>query len=268
MENEQPVPERESLGALFRRLRLERSLDIEAVAEETRIPAKTIRAMESDYYDALPPHAFAQGFYSLYAKMLDLDHIEVLQRYNEERNGGTPARTANKVYPPSWQHKNIGTMAGKPTFTIGSLIGFGLILIILIGAGISWWAGFNPATHASRWLRNFQKHPVETSISDQDVLSREEVEITDQSVPVSATKYELVAEFPEATEIRVVIDEEEARTIYIPAGSTKIWKARTSILLDLPSSSTARLSLNGVVVPLPESSGDKIIVSIPESMFD
>ena len=65
MRNDNAPEEFETLGALFRRLRLERSLEIKDVAEETRIPPKTVRAMEMDEYDRLPAPAFARGFYTL-----------------------------------------------------------------------------------------------------------------------------------------------------------------------------------------------------------
>ena len=67
------TPDNESLGMLLRKLRLERSLDISDVAEETKIPPATIRAMEADDYSSLPALAFARGFYAIYSEMLNLD---------------------------------------------------------------------------------------------------------------------------------------------------------------------------------------------------
>ena len=150
--------EQESLGSLFRKLRLERSLDISDIADETKIPANTIRAIEADDYDSLPAHAFARGFYSLYAKMLNLDQEEVLRRYREE-SGLTAVEQSQtqQIGKPSWQRRQVGSMAERPTSSAGSMIGLTIIILILAAAGICWYIGYNPAPGISKWLRGLQE---------------------------------------------------------------------------------------------------------------
>ena len=60
MEESSSTYTEESLGTLLRTIRIERSLDISEVAQETRIPPETLRAMEADDYKALPAMAFAR----------------------------------------------------------------------------------------------------------------------------------------------------------------------------------------------------------------
>jgi cytoskeletal protein RodZ len=154
------TPENESLGMLLRKLRLERSLDISDVAEETRIPPATIRAMEADDYSSLPALAFARGFYAIYSELLNLDQEEIVERFLSDYQQADFKDSAEDS-SSSLQGKQIGSMAERPTHFLRTAIGITVLAIILIGAGICWYAGYNPANHISQWLRSFQEPQVE-----------------------------------------------------------------------------------------------------------
>jgi cytoskeletal protein RodZ len=154
------TPENESLGMLLRKLRLERSLDISDVAEETKIPPATIRAMEADDYSSLPALAFARGFYAIYSELLNLDQEEIVERFLSDYQQADFKDSAEDS-SSSLQGKQIGSMAERPTHFLRTAIGITVLAIILIGAGICWYAGYNPANHISQWLRSFQEPQVE-----------------------------------------------------------------------------------------------------------
>ena len=154
------TPDNESLGMLFRKLRLERSLDINDVAEETRIPPATIRAMEADDYSSLPALAFARGFYAIYSDLLNLDQEEIVERFLSDYQQADFRGKADDA-STNLQGKQIGSMAERPTHFLRTAIGITILAIILIGAGICWYAGYNPANHISQWLRSFQEPQIE-----------------------------------------------------------------------------------------------------------
>jgi cytoskeletal protein RodZ len=154
------TPENESLGMLLRKLRLERSLDISDVAEETKIPPATIRAMEADDYNSLPALAFARGFYAIYSELLNLDQEEIVERFLSDYQQAD-FKDSDEDSSLSLQGKQIGSMAERPTHFLRTAIGITVLAIILIGAGICWYAGYNPANHISQWLRSFQEPQVE-----------------------------------------------------------------------------------------------------------
>ncbi len=154
------TPDNESLGMLLRKLRLERSLDINAVAEETKIPPATIRAMEADDYSALPALAFARGFYSIYSKLLSLDQEETVERFLADYHNADATKTTEGT-SPSLKGKQIGSMAERPSHFLRTAIGITILAVILIGASICWYAGYNPANHVSQWLRSFQDPEIE-----------------------------------------------------------------------------------------------------------
>ncbi len=154
------TPDNESLGMLLRKLRLERSLDISDIAEETKIPPATIRAMEADDYAALPALAFARGFYAIYSNILNLDQEAIVERFLNDYNDADFTSTS-EIASPSLKGKQIGSMAERPSHFLRTAIGITVLAIILIGTGICWYAGYNPANHVSEWLRSFQEPQVE-----------------------------------------------------------------------------------------------------------
>jgi cytoskeletal protein RodZ len=279
MEENSYKSEDESLGTLFRELRLERSLDIADVAEETKIPPKTLRAMEADDYASLPAMAFSRGFYSLYAKTLGLNPIEVLDRFESERGGGSQAKGIESVSAPSWQGRNIGTMSERPSITPGSLIGLALLLVIIIAAAVSWYAGYNPATDISKWLRGFQSSPVpiERVEEQSDEAAGPEMQTSTDETSTTApaeqptavvtssdkTTYQLVAEFVEADNISISIDGSPPQTMRFSEGSIEMWQAEKTISVEMDSNSKTQLYFNGAIIPLPQEQDGKILISLP-----
>lgn len=150
----------ESLGMLFRKLRLERSLDIRDVSEETKIPPATIRAMEADDHGSLPALAFARGFYAIYAELLNLDREETVKRFLDDYQNADLVKTPDAL-SPTIRGKQIGSMAERPSHFLRTAVGISILAVILIGTGICWYAGYNPANQISQWLRSFQEPHIE-----------------------------------------------------------------------------------------------------------
>jgi cytoskeleton protein RodZ len=69
-----------SIGQTFRRRRTEKSFTIEQVAQDTKINAKFLRAIEEDVWDVFPARVYMEGFLKRYAEYLGLNGEEALQR--------------------------------------------------------------------------------------------------------------------------------------------------------------------------------------------
>ncbi len=71
----------ESLGEKLRQAREERGITISEVAEQTRISALYLEAIEKDDYRTLPGGIFNKGFVKSFAKYVGVDEHEALQDY-------------------------------------------------------------------------------------------------------------------------------------------------------------------------------------------
>jgi hypothetical protein len=69
-----------SIGATLRGARERRGLTIEQVAQETRISARFLEALEAEEFDALPAPVYVRGFLRSYANFLKVDPQPLLDR--------------------------------------------------------------------------------------------------------------------------------------------------------------------------------------------
>lgn len=74
-------PDTEFNGALLRRVRESRGIDIREIAGKTKISAAHLEAIEEEAFDQLPPLVYVRGFLSELAKFLRLDHAQVARTY-------------------------------------------------------------------------------------------------------------------------------------------------------------------------------------------
>ncbi|OTG86619.1 helix-turn-helix domain-containing protein [Acinetobacter sp. ANC 4558] len=72
-------------GEYLRQVRLEKNIELDDVANEIKIPTKTLIALEQDDYASLPEATFIKGYYRIYAKYLNVDATEIIQRFDEVR---------------------------------------------------------------------------------------------------------------------------------------------------------------------------------------
>lgn len=71
----------EQLGRILREAREQRGLSLEEVAQELRLHARVVAALEGDGQAALPPHAFVVGYIRSYGRLLDLPTEELVAMY-------------------------------------------------------------------------------------------------------------------------------------------------------------------------------------------
>ena len=69
------------IGAQLRSAREGKGLSIGTVAERTRVPVRTLAAIERNDQSALPPHPFGRGFVRAYAEEVDLDSDRLVREY-------------------------------------------------------------------------------------------------------------------------------------------------------------------------------------------
>ncbi len=221
-----------------------------AKSDKTKIPLNSLRAIEADDYESLPAEAFAHGFYTIYANFLglDVDHILKIYRQNKKLYGKDEKHTP----VPGQLHNQIRSMAIQPSIGPGTIFGFGLVLLVIIGALISYFVDWNPASYLSKKIR-----------SNVQVASLNQNATTSKTRESEKNKYHLQAHFPSITKVTVIKDDEQPGNYLFQAGDTRSWMAQNNITMILPEQSKVRLIVNGLVHPLPEPQYGIITVTIP-----
>ncbi len=75
--------EKLTLGQYFRQERENKGIDLKEIEEITKISAQTLRFLEEDQIDMLPPRAFLRGFLQVISKEFDFDEEELVKYLDE-----------------------------------------------------------------------------------------------------------------------------------------------------------------------------------------
>ena len=286
-----------SLGELLRETRMSLGLDLTTIAEETRISANSLQAIEDSNFAALPAEAFTRGFYVLYAKSLLLDPEEVLQMYTKERPNQRKSINSSMI-PTSKVSQEVGNMAERPSFLPFSFLGMVLLLLLLFGGFLCWYFSWNPATFLSHKLRSLEEPQITEQVStdypematdEQNFLfarlykpqSKHQVfgisypstataaimrEIPSPPPPSNIDDYFINAEFNGETKIKLKLDDLPERTILFKSGETANWRAKEKAVLVLPAHTLTKLTVNNTPVDLPDMNKGVITLSLPEHL--
>jgi cytoskeletal protein RodZ len=72
-----------TLGQYFKKEREKREITLKEIEQTTKIPAQTLKFLEEDQIDVLPPRAFLRGFLQVIAKEFDFDEEELVRHLDE-----------------------------------------------------------------------------------------------------------------------------------------------------------------------------------------
>jgi len=286
------------LGELLRETRIKQGLDLESVAEGTRISPKNLLAIEEGNFSALPAEVFTRGFYTLYARHLSLDPKEILKLYEQERKI-LPKENHYKTPPPNRLAQDMKNLADRPSSLPFAYFGFMLLLLLLFGAFLCWYFSWNPASYLSLKLRSFDAvqqverakdqgnqpatpqsvfsiaqgrkttpaHPNLMSLSSPSMATAATTppdERRGENLPSSGiTKYHVNAVFQEETKISLTIDDNPLRTMTFKDGEQVSWRAAEKLLITLPINTRTKISLNQNPIELPKPDKDCITLAIP-----
>lgn len=259
MTEEKQQESTESLGEYLQRQRKEKNFSREEIIQETRIPPRSLEAMENDDYGSLPAETFARGFYTLYAKCLELEPEYVLSRFDRERT--TPA-AEQPFIPPSKLEKRINTMASGPSFASGPVIIIGLLLVVAVSAYIFYYSSLNPVGYINDQLDKFQHNT--PAVSETNSTSTVESSLDNkQEKRLPERSYFLTVDFLKDTTITIAIDDALPVEESYEQGSTQSWYADEKISLLLPADTEVDLFFDGYRLDLPQPRNGTIRLNLP-----
>jgi cytoskeletal protein RodZ len=121
--------EKLTLGQYFKREREKREITLKEIEQTTKIPAQTLKFLEEDQIDVLPPRAFLRGFLQVIAKEFDFDEEELIRHLDE-----TLSAYGKKEDPKKSRFMNDGR--GK-SMLLRVLVVVFLLLILIAAVGFS-----------------------------------------------------------------------------------------------------------------------------------
>ena len=130
-----------SLGQKLRRTRLEKGLEITAVAARTKISARFLEAIETDRRDLLPAGFFFRNWTVQYARALSLDEAEINAEVDRILSVEAPLPLPGQVTleskeGPSWLPKLPGSdRAPRLLVSLSSLV----VVVLACSGFYAWW---------------------------------------------------------------------------------------------------------------------------------
>ena len=86
-----------SIGQVFKTARERLGFSVEDVTQKTYIKKHYIQALEEDRFEMLPAYVYTIGYIRTYANLLNLDHMQLVSRY-QERFGNKFANKENLAF--------------------------------------------------------------------------------------------------------------------------------------------------------------------------
>jgi flagellar biosynthesis protein FlhG len=84
-------------GAMLRRWRIARGIELDRVASTTKISASYLRSLEEERFDALPATVYVRGFLTAYVRAVGLDADRVVPPYMERVLAARPEKPQRNV---------------------------------------------------------------------------------------------------------------------------------------------------------------------------
>jgi cytoskeleton protein RodZ len=142
-----------TLGEKLRQAREARGISISEVAEQTRISALYLEAIENNDYRTLPGGIFNKGFVKSFAKFVGVDETEALQDYSRLlAEQGTDSGDDPKTYRPEVLTDDYSRSSMIPTLI------FAVIILGLLTGGILWGLNYYQNTQNQTVANNNANH--------------------------------------------------------------------------------------------------------------
>lgn len=126
---ERPAVPDADLGALLRRARERRGLDVEELARRLRLEPRIVRMLENDLFEELPAPAFARGYVRGLARELAIDPVPLLAELDNRLSDRTPVLSDFETRAPV----QVTSDSHVVRYTTAALV---LAMVVLVA---SWW---------------------------------------------------------------------------------------------------------------------------------
>jgi len=217
------VEEKNAIGEQLRKQRKARGISLVEVAEHTKIGKKYLEALENEEYGLLPGETYTIGFMRAYAKYLELDEVDVLKRYKEQKrmasskadNGGDGAGVKNESNQSLW----------LPLLAILVLAGLGAGLFLL-------WPSPNEKIEAKPEATDVAGFEMQSAVVVPDGLQT----VSDLTLKIRAK---------EKTWVTVMVDGRQEPDVTLNANEERTWTAKDRFVMWTGNAGGIEVTFNG-----------------------
>lgn len=121
-----PAPAAERLGETLKQARERLSLSRHQAAQALRLPVKTVFALEEERHAELPEPAYVKGYIRAYARLLNLDHKALIERYAAAGVPGTELSVDNSIGNGLPNQRSVG-------------LNLGVVVLVWVVLSAVWW---------------------------------------------------------------------------------------------------------------------------------
>src|SRR5690242_15680278 len=138
-----------SVGETLRRARLQRNLELNRIADELKISASMLKAIEEERFDKLPGGVFARSFVRQYARLLELNEDEIIGELKHvlqppaempeiEHAHAAPAPDGEIPLPRMSGWQAVSDKGARWYSSVGALVLMVIVMMACAGA-YAWW---------------------------------------------------------------------------------------------------------------------------------
>lgn len=232
----------ESLGEKLKQAREERGITISEVAEQTRISALYLQAIENDDYRTLPGGIFNKGFVKSFSKYVGVDEHEALEDYARIISSQQPS--GDDLEPKSYRPQVLTDDSSGPSM-LPTII-FAVIILGLMTWGI---------LALVNYLQNSESSIANANIADSNIKentnTNANVNTNEQAIPAT-DEINVTISAPELSITSTIDGKREIRTLNSQV-TEQSFKAKESLILNYYAglANTVQLTVNGKKIETP-----------------
>jgi cytoskeleton protein RodZ len=237
-----------SFGRYLQSIRLEKKINLEKVAEETRIGLRNLQLIEKEDLERLPAEIFVKGFLRAYAQAIGADGDKAVELYQSRLN------MVNKL-------TGAGSFAGRSAIklwrdVILSLVGL-LVIMILSFYGVSY---FQREPHMDE---PGEKHEVSQDLNQALPQINKSSGTPKDSKQKLPEKFVLEITALEDTWLKVIVDHKDPNEYNLSLGEHLNLEASTGYNLLIGNAAGLELKLNGKAISIPGKNGEVVNIQLP-----
>ncbi|HEY5593904.1 MAG TPA: RodZ domain-containing protein [Nitrospiria bacterium] len=272
----------ETIGEYLKRIRAERGLSIQQVADKTRISPIYIQALEENRLDKFPGEVFARGFVRVYGRCLGLDDRDTMTRFTQsaqpffrERDESKRTTAQSAEQEKIWRERRSRIIQAA----IAAALGLTLLTVYMINSRHSSVTQetadpipLPPSAPASETVTPVEPSPelTEPAVNQPALKEAEPAKPATTPPPVKPEEklplivnvpgqtpeppapiegLALVIEAVESSWVSAKIDGGETKEVFLEPGEKVTWKASDHFLVSFGNAGGVKVRFNGKSLP-------------------